>query len=40
MSNLQSSAGKPGLAECVDGLPDLSGDEARIAATIEDAAVG
>ncbi len=38
MSNLQSSAGQPGLAEYADGLPNLSGDEALIAATIEDAA--
>ena len=38
MSNLQSSAGQRGLAEYVDGLPNLSGDEALIAATIEDAA--
>ena len=38
MSNLRSSAGQPRLAEYVDGLPNLSGDEALIAATVEDAA--
>jgi len=31
MSNLQSSAGQPGLAGYVDGLPNLSGDETLIA---------
>ena len=38
MSNLQSSAGQRGLPEYADGLPNLSGDEGLIAATIEDAA--
>ena len=38
MSNLQSSVGQPRLAEYADGLPNLCGDEALIAATIKDAA--
>ena len=37
-SNMQSSSGPPRLAEYVDGLPNLSGDEALVADTIADAA--
>jgi hypothetical protein len=35
---MQSSSGPPRLAEYVDGLPNLSGDEALVADTIADAA--
>ena len=36
-SNTDSSVGGQELAECVDGLPNLSGEDALIAATIADA---
>ncbi|MGZ6855408.1 MAG: hypothetical protein ACXVGC_15325 [Mycobacteriaceae bacterium] len=36
-SNTDSSVGGRELAECVDGLPNLSGEDALIAATIADA---
>jgi hypothetical protein len=36
-SNTDSSVGGQELAECVDGFPNLSGEDARIAATIADA---